>query len=316
MLINDDPEPRRWAWQGLGGESSPPPPRSSVRVSEPRIPLSADDTRACPLGCGRVQETFPIAVPDRLRAAVGRDVSYFWRQCPCEEAHREREEAHQQVVNAEHRQRQADDLLGPAGLKRQAEGLTLDRFDPRQLAGDGEDHPYTAATNWLARITGPATATYTDPDGPPAALYFYSPGPGRGKTHLAAGLAWELRRVRELVCFLHEEAYCSRLWSCGFEKREEVLTLPGERAWLTVLDDLGRLNPGPGVQNAWYAVINRRWLRRKWLLITSNFTLDELRDRGTICEATYSRLYQMTRGAYVVFDGADQRLVDPGVLPR
>jgi DNA replication protein DnaC len=202
-----------------------------------------------------------------------------------------------------------DQLLAGAGLD-QVAGMTLASFDPRRLRGDGESHPYTLAARWLAQIADAPLADYRDRAGPPAALYFYCPGKGRGKTHLAAALAWELRRTRELVCFLHEEGYCTRLWSVPFEQREAAIVAPAERAWLTVLDDLGRLNPGPGVQNAWDGLVNRRLLRRRWLLVTSNFTLEELLDRGTLSEAAYSRLHQMTRGEYVYFDGEDQRLAD------
>jgi DNA replication protein DnaC len=57
-------------------------------------------------------------------------------------------------------------------------------------------------------------------------------------------------------------------------------------------------------------VINRRWLARRWTIVTSNYTLDELEAQGTIDDATASRLRQMTRGEYLYFDGEDQRLVD------
>jgi DNA replication protein DnaC len=68
--------------------------------------------------------------------------------------------------------------------------------------------------------------------------------------------------------------------------------------------------PGKGVQGVWDGLINRRWLERRWLLVTSNYTLDELAQRGTLSEASFSRLRQMTRGEYVYFDGQDQRLAD------
>ena len=69
-----------------------------------------------------------------------------------------------------------------------------------------------------------------------------------------------------------------------------------------------RENTPPGLRDAWYDLIGPRWLKRGWTIITSNCTLDELAARGTIDDRVYSRLYQMTGGKIVTFDGADQRL--------
>lgn len=263
--------------------------------------------------CGAEQRTSAHPIPPQLRpAARGRDVAYFWAICPCEDARRSEFIARRDACEAAKRQADVDSLLAGAGLDL-VRGLTLAGFDPRRLRGDAESHPYHAATSWLAEIADRPVADYHDLAGPPCALYFYSSGKGRGKTHLAAALANEMQRAHALICFLHEEAYCSRLWSCDFEQRESVIAVPGQRAWLTVIDDLGRMTPGRGggVANAWDGLINRRWLARRWLIITSNYTLDELAQRGTLSDASYSRLRQMTRGNYVCFDGDDQRLIDP-----
>jgi len=82
-----------------------------------------------------------------------------------------------------------------------------------------------------------------------------------------------------------------------------------QRHWLTVIDDLGQKERASDtLRDAWYNVINPRWLKRGWLICTSNWTPDELVERGTINAATYSRLVQMTHGKFLTFDGADQRL--------
>lgn len=213
-------------------------------------------------------------------------------------------------LEAAKRQQEADMLLGDTGMTR-VEHLSLDRFDPRRLrAPDEASHPYHAASRWLAAIMDRPVADYHN--GLPAALYFYSPGKGRGKTHLAAGLAWEARKNHKLTAYVPEGIYIERSWACSFEEKEALASLPGERAWLTVIDDLGQRVPGRGsngIANAWYSVFDRRWLRRGWTIITSNLTLDELLDQGTINEATHSRLRQMTRSQMIKFDGVDQRLV-------
>lgn len=119
----------------------------------------------------------------------------------------------------------------------------------------------------------------------------------------------EARQAGRLVAFADETAYIERYWAAPMEEKAKLSALPGERAWLTVLDDLGqRESTGPGLRDAWYDVVNPRWLKRGWTVITSNWTPDELLARGTINEATYSRIVQMTRGQLVTFTGNDQRL--------
>lgn len=286
--------------------SPAPLPASRSRAPAPPL-LSADSRRTCPR-CGAAQGTLPYAIPPPLRAAArGHDTRYFWAPCPCEEEQREQQQARQEAMSAARRQAEVGALLAGVGLD-QVAGMTLATFDPHRLAGDAATHPYHVASSWLAQITDLPRANYHDRDGPPAALYFYCPGKGRGKTHLAAALAHELRRAHALVTFLHEEAYCSRLWALPFEAREQAIAVPGQQAWLTVLDDLGRMPGGKGVAGVWDGLINRRWLARRWLIVTSNFTLDELAERGTLSDAGYSRLRQMTRDEVVYFDGVDQRL--------
>ena len=95
--------------------------------------------------------------------------------------------------------------------------------------------------------------------------------------------------------------------------REATITLPAEQAWLTVFDDIGRRDPGrnpAATQNAWNDLISRRYMARNcWSIFTSNYTLDQLVSRGTIDEAGYSRLCEMTCNRVLVFDGIDQRRV-------
>jgi hypothetical protein len=233
---------------------------------------------------------------------------WLWRMCPCREAVLTDSQARVRELEASHAQQQADDLLKASGMAGVAH-LTLASFDPRRYPED--QNPYEMASRWLARaLEYGATADYHDPASPPAALWFYAPGKGRGKTHLAAALAWEARREHRLTALIEEESYLSQVWSCPFEVREALLALPGSRAWLTVVDDIGqRERASSSVADAWYAVINRRYTRRGWTIITSNKTIDELEAMGTINDATRSRLNQMTRGGGVFFDCADQRRI-------
>ncbi len=118
------------------------------------------------------------------------------------------------------------------------------------------------------------------------------------------------RRARgKLVAFLEETSYLERRWSCPLTEIERLTALPGDHAWLTVIDDLGqRGKASEAMADAWYAVINRRWLKRGWTIFTSNRFPEELVDQGTINEATFSRLMQLIGMRMVFFNGEVRRL--------
>ncbi len=188
--------------------------------------------------------------------------------------------------------------------------LHLDSFQPERLhSSRPEAHPWAIARTWLESVGDRPHGDYADKSLPRPALYFYSPRKGCGKTHLAAAIANAVRTRGKLVAFLEETSYLERRWSCQFSEVERLTALPGDHAWLTVIDDLGqRGKASESVADAWYAVINRRWLKQGWTIFTSNRLPEELVDQGTINEATYSRLMHMIGKRVVFFDGEDQRL--------
>jgi DNA replication protein DnaC len=186
----------------------------------------------------------------------------------------------------------------------------LRRFEPQLLRNAAETHPYAIASNWLTAIDEADHGDYGNINGPPVALYFYSPGPGSGKTHLAIGIAREAQRAGRKITVCDETRFMLYCWSASLAERERAIVRAAEQTWLTVIDDLGQKTPArnsDSIATTWYDVINRRWLARRWLIITSNFTLDELVARGSINDATFSRIYQMTAGVYVYFDADDHR---------
>ena len=198
-------------------------------------------------------------------------------------------------------------------LASQAE-LTLDTFEPIWLS---DRYPYDMAVKWLADIQErEVVGNYRA--GPPAALFFVGE-PGRGKTHLAVALLLAVHAAGQKVAIVNEQKYLRQTQSVPFGPPMEALVAePAERAWLTLIDDLGKQKlrtkkelqeeDKARIQNAWYAVIDRRYNRRRWTIITSEKTLDELAAHGTIDDALYSRLYEMTRGVHLRFTGDDQRL--------
>lgn len=185
--------------------------------------------------------------------------------------------------------------------------FTFETFDPTRLANGAQ--LIAIVCGWLEAIAGlPVAPSYNDK--PRCCLYFYSPGKGRGKTHLAGAIVNQVRADGRRAVLVDEISYIESYWAADFEAKAKLSALPGERAWLTVIDDFGqRESIGPGLRDAWYDIVNPRWLKRGWLIVTSNWTPDELVERGTINAATYSRLVQMTHGKLMTFDGADQRLM-------
>ncbi len=279
---------------GAGLNLSPGPLSPSIR--------SADSVRLCP-HCGREQRTVPISVPWRDR------IDYWWATCPCQAAVWAEDERAQARMAAHYHQRHKEEQLAHENLRRIAH-FTLDSFEPGLLTSDTrEEHPYTIATTWFDRIWGHPHGNYRDPAAPPAALFFYSPGKGRGKSHLGAALANLAAAKGKRVAFVEEHAFLQARWGRPIAEAEQFTEYIGEQTWLTVIDDLGqRAKATPSVADAWYALFNRRSMQARWTIITSNLTPDELLAQGTINDATYSRLAQMIGLQIITFHGSDQRL--------
>ncbi len=258
------------------------------------------DKRACPT-CGAEQGT--ISVPWKGATVC------MWRPCDECAARWEREYAELVALDTAARQAQAERDLGDTGLRRIAH-FTFDTFDASWLMSrTAAEHPVSIARRWLDAIGNRPNGNLQDENAPPPALYFYSPGKGRGKTHLAGAIANTARAQGKLVAFLEETSYLERRWSCPLSEIEKLTALPGDRAWMTVIDDLGqRGKASEAVADAWYAVFNRRWLRAGWTIFTSNLQPHELLEQGTINEATYSRLMHLIRKRVLYFSGQDRRL--------
>ena len=123
--------------------------------------------------------------------------------------------------------------------------MTLAAFRPT----DADAATYAAVTQWLRDIQIAQVVT-SDRLSPPAALYLHGPR-GRGKTHLAIALALDLYGRGRRVAILNERAYWHKLRGVAFGPEYEQLDAePGERAWFTVFDDLGRSSRAPSPTGA------------------------------------------------------------------
>lgn len=317
--FDDQPEPEPpppLPMRMLRRRPHPTPPAIRPRIlGDPEPPVGT--IAICPTCQHQVERliTPPNAVGVQLR---------HWSDCPCKLNGARMQQ--QIVARAAELQAEKDSaLLGDPGAK-QIRGLELATFDPRRLQASASGvHPYTYATAWLnaAIKAGESRRTIeplqrrlaeargeTLPETPDPCLYFHSPGPGRGKTHFAAALYWEAQRLHKRVAFVEEQSFLSLAWNLPLgPDRDRTMRLPAETAWLAVLDDLGRRDPGTGsgVRNVWNDIISRRVNSGGWTIITSNYTPEQLVERGTIDEFTRSRIAQMTGGKIILFHGVDWR---------
>lgn len=251
--------------------------------------------RACP-DCGEPIELRELAGPN------GRSVRY-WSDCRC---WRERI-AHAASLSQASIARQAEMRGAPRSRIGDYRHMVLPAFNPALLT-DGFKL-VEQLRGWLDRtlLARQCAEDYRTPA--TCALWFYSAGRGRGKTHLAAALAMLARDAGRLVAIVDEQRFVDELWAASFEARPELIRLPAEQSHITIFDDIGvRQNPTSGLRDVWYSLISPRWLGRRWAIFTSNHTPEQLAERGTIDDRVYSRIKQMTQGRIVSFDGTDQRL--------
>ncbi len=273
----------------------------SARQASRRITTSPGEAER-PLGTEAVcQKCGEILTWTEYTSTYGKSVRY-WADCTCWAAAvaKARDMSESALAHAA-------DYRAPVILSDVAAiaHFDINSFKPELLAGG--EKLLRAAYRWLDSISSAPEGDYHS--GPAVALYFYSKGKGRGKTHLAAGMAMEMKARKKVVAFADEIGYVDKLWAADLETRARMADLAGEKAHLTVLDDLGsRDNKPAGLRDAWYSVLNPRWLKRGWTIVTSNRTPEELVERGTIDDAIYSRLKQMTGGKIITFEGTDQRL--------
>lgn len=292
------------------------PPTDSLTRLEQRfqsagrygLPLTID-----PLGT--VVDCPQCGIPRQLRETppntMHRSIRY-WSDCACVDAARAR--SMELSANATATMRGTRDEFDSGGAYdvetlAAASTQTLEAYRSEWLT---DPAPYHAAVRWLSDIQSTHVVSGYRV-GPPAALYFRGPR-GRGKTHLAIALLLQSRQQGRRVAILNETKYLHQTRSVEFgEPYERLLAEPGERAWLTLFDDIGKYKPTSDVdrarvQNAWYGVLDRRYNRRRYAIFTSEKRLEDLVAQGTLDDALYSRLYEMTRGIELPFSGADQRL--------
>lgn len=143
-------------------------------------------------------------------------------------------------------------------------------------------------------------------------LYLYGTY-GTGKTTMAAAIAVEALRRGMTALFISDQQIATKVRATyDGEGTEEGVFRELKRPDVLVIDDLGKINPTEWSVAMLYRVIEERDLGMKPCVITSNYTVDQLRRRLTVngdcttAEAIASRIHGTTD--FVDFGGRDRRL--------
>lgn len=227
----------------------------------------------------------------------------YWTPCQCSERlSQQHDKIYAAIPQVQAGQRGRGALR--ADLRKIARFQLLN-FDRSQVRNPEANVDY--AERWLNAIEQTASAQSFH-HGPPCALYIYSPGRGRGKTHIAAAIANEATKRGKLADFVDEIGFFDTWSGASLDDKSEMMLRPSQASWLTVIDDVGqRRNVPPSLQDFYYNLINPRWLAMRWTIFTSNHTPQELLTKNTLSEASYGRLMQMIRKTVRLVDADDYR---------
>lgn len=247
----------------------------------------------CPF-CGTPQ-------PWRGYQIFGRTVWTTVETCQCAEAQAEKarqerekaeaEKAEKERAEAAERRARIERLIGSSGLGRRFLSRTFDSF--KVTEGNR-----IAAQNARSYAHKFATMTGKERNG-----FFIFGQKGTGKTHLAAAISNELMRQGVPVVFatmIDLLAKIKETFDSGGKAEADLLRLYTQ-ADLLIIDDLGKEQPTEWALTKIYQIINARYEDFRPVIVTSNYTLEELVERLTprggdriTADATIDRLREMT----------------------
>jgi len=233
----------------------------------------------------------------------------FWQRHDA--ANEDQRRQYQRQHDAAVRKAQLDKLLSQSGLTDRYSGRTLEGFRV-----DGMDQSIAKA---FAKARGFVEA-FDKALAAGKGLNFSGPY-GTGKTHLAAGIALELCKRMKPVIMLSMIDMLARIRDTFDDRTQEsearlmaVLTSVD----LLVIDDLGKEAPSEWTLEKLYQVINARYERKRPVIITTNYTDQELINRLAkidssgryrldvkTAKAIVSRLHEMC--SFTEMTGADWR---------
>ena len=132
-------------------------------------------------------------------------------------------------------------------------------------------------------------------------IIFYGPY-GVGKTHLACSIANELIKMHKSVIFgstIKLFGIIKKSYTNEIEENESKIISQFINCDVLIIDDLGKERPSEWVLEKLYYIINERYEHNKPIIITTNFTDNQLIDIFTVgknkssIEAIISRLKEI-----------------------
>lgn len=132
-------------------------------------------------------------------------------------------------------------------------------------------------------------------------IIFYGPY-GVGKTHLACSIANELIKMQKSVVFgstIKLFGIIKKSYNNEIQENESKIISEFINCDVLIIDDLGKEKPSEWVLEKLYYIINERYEHNKPIIITTNFTENQLIDIFTVgknkssIEAIMSRLNEI-----------------------
>ena len=252
--------------------------------------------------CGALRYTSGIVLKDHvLWAPTGPEA------CKCEksqaakaaaaEIRRAQEEAAAAAERAEQERERIKRIIGASGVGARFRNRTFDTFHVEEINA----HAFHIAKGYADNFK----ALQSDPQGQEKNGLLINGPKGTGKTHLAAAIANQLMAQGVPVVFATMIDLLAKI-KASFERHgadateNEIMRLY-KTADLLIIDDIGKEQPTEWALAKIYQIINARYEDYKPMIITSNYTADELVRRmtpasgdPTTADATVDRILEMT----------------------
>lgn len=252
--------------------------------------------------CGAMRYTTGIIVKDR--------VIWSWagpEPCTCAEAQAERaaadreraakEAAEEKAKRDEEDRARIRRIIGASGLGARFRNRNFETFSTGPL----NVNAYRMARGYADNFA----ALQRDPKGQERNSILFTGPKGTGKTHLAAAIANQLMERGVPVVFATMIDLLAKIKN-SFEHRdngaseEEILRLY-KTADLLIIDDIGKEQPTEWAMTKIYQIINARYEDYKPMILTSNYSAEELVERMTppsgdanTADATVDRVLEMS----------------------
>lgn len=252
--------------------------------------------------CGRPLYTQGIVLNDRI----------MWKptgpeRCTCPQAQaawkaqkekqEERLQAEAQAQAQAQQREKIGQLLGSSGLGARFKSRTFEKF--QELPGNSQ------ALKATLSYAGNFSRLLANPENYEKNGLFITGSKGTGKTHLAAAVANKLLTTGIPVLFITMIDLLGKIKATfhaeGTSENEEKLMQLYKHVDLLIIDDIGKELPTPWALSKMYEIINARYEDYKPVIITSNYTAEELVKRLTpkdgdsmTADATVDRILEMT----------------------